>query len=133
MVDISISSIPNQQQISSNSSQVGVAAPQTETQRAESSAKNVTVSDNSRQLEDNARDSESRRFEAIKQVAGSFRKGDNPFLSDLTFTIYNASNTEVGNYEIRFTDINLGTVEIKTEQQLFTESGVSSEIISGSV
>ena len=133
MVDISVSSIPNQQQAASNATQSGVVAPQTENQRAEASAKNVTVSDSSRQLVDNARDAEQKKFDSIKQIAASYKSGKNPFLNDVSFTIYNGSRDSViGSYEIRFTDISTGSIEIKSESELFAASG-SGVIASGSV
>ena len=132
-MDLSVSSVSNQQQVANNAAQAGNVAPQTEPQRQDYTAQRVTNADQSAQLEDNARNSEAKRFEALKSVAAAYTGGKNQFLSDITYTIYNKSNNaEIGNYEIRFTDLGTGKIEIKNEAALLT-SVPSGEIVSGAV
>jgi hypothetical protein len=134
-MDLSVSSVQNQQQITNTSAQVGVAAPQTENQRTEASAKSVNNAESSRSLEDytSSEHLEQKRFENVKSIAANFSSGENPFLSDISFTIYKDVQTAgLGRYEIRFTDISTGKIEIKTESQLFANTS-GGDLISGQV
>lgn len=129
-MDLSVSSVPNQQQVSNNAAQAGNVAPQTEPQRQDYTVQRVTTSDQSSHIEDNARDSETRRFQTLKSVAASYIAGKNPFLNDVKFTVYNrANNAQIGNFEIRFTDLSTGVVEVKSEAALLG----AGNIVSGQV
>jgi|GEM_PF-2956491 len=132
-MDLSISSIPNQQQVSNNSAQAGNVAPQTEPQRQDYTVQRVTSTNDTAKLEDNARDAESKKFNTLKSVAASYTGGDNQFLSDISFTIYNKNNNaQISNYEIRFTDLSSGAIQIKSEAALLAEAP-SGELVSGTV
>lgn len=132
-MDISVSSVQNQQQIANNAAQAGVAAPQTEPQKADYTAQRVTKADQSAQLEDNARNSEQSKFNTLKTISANFTGGENPFLSDISFTIYNkTNNAKIGNYEIRFTDLGTGQISVKSESELLA-SVPTGELVSGNV
>lgn len=135
-MDVTINtSQPTQGTNSSNTSQTGVAAVQTEGQRADQGAERVVVANEKQNLENDLSNAEQKRFEAVKRAAANFIKGDNPFLSDVKFTIYNSSvptASEIGSYEIRFTDLNSGKVDIKLDAELLGTASAG-EIVSGNI
>lgn len=133
-MDVTINtSQPTQGTNSSNASQTGVSATQTEGQRADLSAERVVASAEKQNIEQDVNNAEQRRFDIIKRTAANFSKGENAFLSDIKFTIYNGSlSSQTSDYEIRFTDINTGKIEIKNEVELLGTSSAG-EIVSGSI
>ncbi len=132
-MDVTINSQPPaQSNPNSSTSQTGAAAAQTETQRADANVQRVTNVEEKSSLEDNTKNVEQKRFDLIKRTAASFSSGDNAFLSDIAFTVYNGSQATEGQYEIRFTDISTGSIEIKNDIELLGTSSAG-ELVSGSV
>jgi hypothetical protein len=131
-MEINLNSTIQSTNPATNNNTAGTAAPQTEAQKADLTATRVVLSKESAVLEDKASSSEERRFEQIKSRASKFVGGDNPFLSDIKFTVYGQHESPVNEYVIRFTDLSTGTVEVKTEQQLYA-STQGGDLISGQV
>lgn len=133
MVDIptttNISSAPT-----NAASYAGVQAPQTQAQRADVAATRVVNTKGA--AEGNIQQySHEKTLEAIKSQS-KFVAGENPFLSDISFTIYSAGEDPIAGggteYVIRFTDISTGEVQIKTAPELFRGAG-SGGVVTGSV
>jgi hypothetical protein len=133
-MEINLNQVQQSTSQATNTGLTGAAAPQTEAQRADVSATRVVSPKESAVLEDKASGADEARFSAIKSRAAKFVGGENPFLSDIKFTIYgqNASNSGIGEYVIRFTDLSTGRVEVKTDFQLFEGTG-GGDLVSGQV
>lgn len=133
-MDVTINtSQPTQGTNSSNASQTGASAALTEGQKADLNAERVVASTEKQDIENSLKDAEQRKFDLIKRTAASFSKGDNPFLSNVIFTIYdNQFASQQSDYEIRFTDVSTGKIEIKGEVELLGMSSAG-EIVSGDV
>lgn len=132
-MDVTINtSQPTQGTNSSSAGQTGAAAAQTESQRADATAERVVASAEKQNLENDVNHAEKRRLDLIKKTAAHFSSGDNSFLSDIKFTVYNQSHTAGGDYEIRFTDLSTGAIEIKNDVELLGTASAG-EVISGSI
>lgn len=131
-MDVTIgNSQPVQGTNNSNSSQTGVAAVQTQSQKADLSAERVVASEGKQSLENDAKNAEQKKFDLIRRTAANFSKGDNSFLSDVKFTVYNkAAAGET--YEIRFTDVSTGKIDIKTDVDLLGTVSAG-EVLSGNI
>lgn len=118
---------------SSSQNLSGVAAPQTEAQRADQSAQRVTQSSGAQDLENKAASADERRFAAIKSVSSAYADGDNPLLKDIRFTVYKSLvSSDLSQYTIRFTNVDTGEIEVKSEADLFHKSG-GGDVVSGNV
>ncbi len=128
----SVNSVPASQSAQSSAVQTGVAASQTEAQRADVSAKRVVQVNEKVAVEDNAARAEEKKFEAIRSASARFVSGENSFLRDIKFTIHNSQNNSAGNeYEIRFTDISSGNIDVKKDIELL--GGASGNVVSGNI
>ena len=112
-----ISSIPNL----NNNAHVGTTATRVDTQQTEINVQRVAEVKESFEPQVEARSPEEARFEAIR-AAARYYKGANPFLADIKYTIY--KNNQANEYEIRFTDVGTGDIEVKTERQLLAVPSV---------
>lgn len=117
-----------------NNNLVGVAAPQTEAQRSDQSVQRVVANNEAAALENKASNPDQTRFDAIRAKATQYVDGANPYLKDIKYTVYRGANygPTSAQYVVRFTSLDTGKVEVRTEQQLFSgESGGS--LVSGQI
>ncbi len=132
-MDINLNNVQASNPASTNNL-TGTAAPQTEAQKSDQQVQRVTVAQESANLENNASNADEKRFEAIKSRATTFISGSNPFLNDIKFTIYGQSPiaSQINKYEIRFTDLKTGQIEVKSEAELFAGTG-GGDLVEGRV
>jgi len=121
---------PTQGTNNSTAGQAGSAAAQTEGQKADATAQRVVAGTEKQSLENNADNADQKRFDVIRRAAAQFSKGDNSFLNDVKYTVYNGGGEST--YEIRFTDVNTGTIDVKSEAQLLGTQNAGN-IVSGSI
>jgi hypothetical protein len=112
----------------------GVQAPQTQAQRADVAATRVVNTKGA--SEGNIQQySQEKTIDAIKSQS-RFVAGANPFLSDMSFTIYAAGESPVAGggteYVIRFTDLSTGEIQVKSAPELFQGTN-GGEIVNGAV
>lgn len=113
-----------------NNNAAGVAAPNTNEQRADISATRVVSPKETANLEDKASSADERRFDAVKTRSLQYSKGENYILNDIKFTVYSKQSPD--EYLVRFTDIKTGAIEIKNEAELFRGTG-GGDLVSGQV
>lgn len=131
-MDISINTTSATQSANNQATQnaTGIAAPTTESQKADFTATRVTDIEEKAKLEENANNADRAKLDLIKQAArdriASFESGENPFLSDVRFTAYNSEQAE---FEIRFTDISTGQITTQFERELL--AGYDVKLVDG--
>ena len=132
-MDVSVNTNSNAANQQLNNTNAGVAAPQTQGQRADQAAERVVATKSSASLENDAQNLDQKKFDLIKKVAAQFSVGDNPFLNDVKFTVYNNGQQSTGGeYVIRFTDLSTGQIDVKSEVQLLGQSA-GGDLVSGNV
>jgi hypothetical protein len=131
MIDIPIAPNVGSSPINTNNYAAGVVAPQTQAQRADAAATRVVQTKDSQQS--NLQFSQGRTLEAIKYQARMVA-GDNPFLNDISFTVYTNGNATLpgSEYVIRFTDVSTGQVTLKTAPELFAGAD-GGALVNGSI
>lgn len=131
-MDVTVTSSQPNQGANSTTNLAGTAAPKTEGQAADLKAERVVQAGDSAKLENAAKQAEETRFNNIKRLATQYSAGKNPYLNDVSFTVYNGS--QAGNtYEIRFTDISSGIVDVKSEAELVSLGSSGGNIVEGTV
>lgn len=132
MIDVPIAPNVGSSPINTSNYAAGVVAPQTQGQRADLAATRV-VSTKETARGDVPQYTQGKALEAIKYQARMVA-GENPFLNDISFTVYTNGNSELpgSEYVIRFTNVSTGEVTLKTAPELFAGAGGGS-VVNGSI
>lgn len=127
MENVSIAQSTNLQNTS------GIAAPKTETQRAESQLQRIVDTQETQQKNFNLNDQEQARFEAVKKAARHIISTNPLSPSSARFTIYRDTLSDGIVFVTRFTNISDGKVTLIREPDLLSQIREQGTLLDGMV